>query len=356
MGIAVASSISNSNSRIPSLPHGRAWALAIGLVVGLLLPMEVLARLNGYPGAPKDDPALWALARSHVRDDDPHQVVLLGSSRMQLGIDSSIFAETLGTDPPIQLAIVGSSPVPVLKHLAEKSGFQGTVLCEIFPGIHFKADNRRSLARPKEYLEFYDNRTATALLERQLKLWVELSFASMNSRFRPSRVLKNWIRTGEPFPPSAIVHADRTIDADFTRVDDRRERDDTGQYGPPMSPEQLVAALREIEAAVLAIHARGGQVVFTRFPAADTQYEAEGGMYPRSVFWEGLGRIQGVATIHFTDYPSLSQFTAADGSHLDFRVAEGFSRELGKILANRVPRFAKASSEGLSHDGAAPAP
>lgn len=298
--------------------------------------MEMLARAAGFFGMPSDDPGLWGLARASVREYDRRQVVFVGASRTHLGINLAEFASAFGGPPPIQLAIDGSSPLPVLHHLADQEGFQGIVVYDLMPNVEF---SRKRLLddRPKAWIAAYDGRSWNALFERRLKMEFELLFACVCERFRLKITFDALWNTGRFPHPMMVYGADRSILADLWAVD----FSDTGKWEvktspEPMNPGQTAEMLSCINRLVDRIRFRGGQVVFVRFPAGGAFRTAEERYFPRRVYWKALVESTKAITIHYEDYPKLRNLPSPDGSHLDYRDAEVFTRALAGIIKEKL--------------------
>ena len=58
--------------------------------------------------------------------------------------------------------------------------------------------------------------------------------------------------------------------------------------------------------------------------------------FPRRVFWEMFVKDAMVNAIHFEDEPTLNDFICPDGSHLDYRDRDRFSRALGEIVKRAI--------------------
>jgi hypothetical protein len=323
-----------SIERIPPLPHGKVWIVASLLTVGLVVFMETLARLGGYVGMPSDDMGLWALERSRVRDNDPSQVVLVGSSQMQMGIDPETWGEACNCAPPIQLAIVASSSLPVLQHLAAQKDFKGMVLCDVFPSITWTEERANHEAPPRQNIQYYENRNYTTLFERRMKLEVELAFASLNNRFRLGRALSGLIKKGEIPKPYFSMTGGRTRRVDCTLVDPKRKEFSRESVSGihPLGPEGLLEVIRQMEAAVAEIQARGGRVVYIRLPIVGGVKDIENELFPREKFWDVLAGNTRAASVHFEDFAELSDFQPPDGSHLDYRDAKRFTKVLSEVI------------------------
>src|SRR4051812_42578611 len=114
---------------IPALPWRRVLIAVAVLSLTATAAWEYAARSAGYGPTLNDTPDLWAEARSKLQ---PDSLVLLGTSRMLFDMDLDVLEKGLG-QRPLQLALVGSSPYPVLADLAADERFHGTVLLDIVP-------------------------------------------------------------------------------------------------------------------------------------------------------------------------------------------------------------------------------
>src|SRR5688500_139629 len=128
------SSTSNSDfvRVVPDVPW-RGLLLAVALLSTVAtVAWETYARSAGYRPTLNDTPDLWAQARAAV---EPDSIVLAGTSRMLFDVDLDLLEQGLGRRPT-QLAIVGSSPFPVLEDLASDESFHGTVLLDVVPAMY----------------------------------------------------------------------------------------------------------------------------------------------------------------------------------------------------------------------------
>ncbi|MEO6392087.1 MAG: hypothetical protein ABIP75_09570, partial [Pyrinomonadaceae bacterium] len=124
------SSTSSSNDRLGPAPWLRIWFTTVVVAVVLIGGWEGFWRMRGFVPKRNDDVGWWAQERAKVYSGGTRSVVLLGSSRMQLGFDTRVFAEKTGIQP-IQLAIDNDAGVDVLRDLAEDPKFHGTVICDL---------------------------------------------------------------------------------------------------------------------------------------------------------------------------------------------------------------------------------
>src|SRR5205823_6975020 len=115
---------------------------------------ELYWRHRGFVPSLNDSAELWMRSRGQVRPDDRRQVVFVGDSRIQQGINTRIFAQQGGFGPPVQLAVAGSNPLPVLDHLSRDGHFRGLLICDVMPQYFFAGINTRA-GKQGEYVRDY---------------------------------------------------------------------------------------------------------------------------------------------------------------------------------------------------------
>ena len=95
----------------------------------------------------------------------------------------------------------------------------------------------------------------------------------------------------------------------------------------------------DTKALVDKLHARGGKIVFVRFPMNGDLKAFEDKITPRHAIWDPLIKETAVPGIYFEDYPELASFTCPEWSHL----SAGDSVEFTKRL---VPHLRAALGNG----------
>jgi len=337
----VPSSTSSSNDRLPAGPWGRTWLAAVGLAVVVLAAYEGYFRHAGFAPSVTDDGGLWALARSRVPPHDPTAVVLVGASRIQLGLDLESFAAAFGGRTPVQLAIDGSSCVPALDDLSRDPSFCGLVIVDVTPMWFFEDGADLEAGVQAEYVQQYRRQTAAAAIERGLRAAAQGALVLRLPDVAPTlRSLKRWCRAGAlPRPGYLRMRPDRSKQADYTRCDlpqhiaSRIERE---RRMRPAGPDTLARAADSIREMIARLRSRGGDVVLLTMPVSGEVREIELGHFPRHEFWDALLAQTGAVGIHFADYPDLSRFACPEGSHLDQNDAPEFSRALATILREQL--------------------
>jgi hypothetical protein len=102
--------------------------------------------------------------------------------------------------------------------------------------------------------------------------------------------------------------------------------------GPPFGGEGLDQLIASVKADVDAIHARGGRVVFVRFPSTGKLLEVELERWPREAYFDRLVSETGAVGVHYDDHPGLSGFDCPEWSHLSRVDAVTFTRNLIPLI------------------------
>ena len=93
--------------------------MALSLAIILLLAWEIYLRNTMESVTLLDDSkALWAVQRDKVPDLSEQDVILTGSSRVLFNVQLDVWEEKTGRRP-LQLATVGSSPLPILNQVVK---------------------------------------------------------------------------------------------------------------------------------------------------------------------------------------------------------------------------------------------
>jgi hypothetical protein len=84
----------------------------------------------------------------------------------------------------------------------------------------------------------------------------------------------------------------------------------------------------DVTAAVEKIRARGGKIVFVRFPHSGGLKELEDKVTPRQQTWDPLLQMTHSPGIYYSDFPELSGFDCPEWSHLSAGDSVEFSKRL----------------------------
>jgi hypothetical protein len=87
---------------------------------------------------------------------------------------------------------------------------------------------------------------------------------------------------------------------------------------------------------VAKIRARGGNVVFVRFPASGPAYSSEARSFPRSLSWEPLLHKTGATGVNFADHPQLQGYNLPEWSHMSAADAPRFTQALAGLIVRCI--------------------
>lgn len=329
-----------SSHRAPELPWGLIWSVALVALVGIVILAEVWFRSLGLVPMIQDDARLWAMWRSQLEEPSQRtRVVLLGTSRMQLGVDPKVAQRTLGGRyDVINLSSNGFSPVPVLHHLAEDARFGGVVVAEYHPRAVY-GDKESWEQKASSWVQFYNQKAWIDDLETTLRVFVEQHLTVILPEVEPLTLASLLLKHHKLPKPSYISpRDDRFIAADYTKVDEELfggggdEGDDPRR--PDLRPEpQMTERLAQIRSDVRAIESRGGQVFFVRMVVSGETREFEESVCPRDVYYRRfVDSVPEATHLHYADDPVLRGFQCPDGAHLDYRDAGPFTRRLAELV------------------------
>jgi len=358
------SSTSNSDfaRTIPQLPWRRLMLTVALLATTATAAWEIYARSAGYRPTLNDTADLWAETRARVKSDS---IVLLGTSRMLFDMDLDVLESGLG-QRPVQLALVGSSPYPILADLAADEGFRGTVLLDLVPAMYLAPTGSPPVAASEKALHRYRTWNYAQKWSHQLGLRLEDHVAFL--RQEDLTLAKLLERVPVPNRAHAMV-GPKFPDYFYSLDRDRRARmvPEAAIVGsplqqrivntwlplftPPPPPsfiplekfQQMMGADFEARFArtkehVARIQARGGKVVFLRLPVTGPLAEREEQLAPCAATWDRLVRENGVPAIHFAEHPELNAFECPEWSHLSAKDSVAFTRLLVPHLQRALER------------------
>jgi hypothetical protein len=314
----------------------RPWkqiALIVALALVLLIAgWEVLARARGFHAGDVDDSTRrWTAERDKVGGED--QVILISDSRLLFGTDLDRFAALTGKRP-LQLGIVGSSALVLLKDLAKDPRVNGLVVVGMADTPYFGGPG---FARV--YLDHPEKRR---LPSERTKLWLgdraEEWFAFIDANNRLSTQIEhldlNW-RKGADGPYEDVWKLSEQDTHRQYRMWPQVERDpfirahaihvwNDFAPGPHDDKIDIPKVLAETAKAVAAIRARGGDVVFVRPPSAPQIRANEEKSLPKAKGWDALLVAAHVGGVH-ADELGPQPWNLPERSHLSRGCATVFT-------------------------------
>ena len=345
------SSISSSNQRLPHL----AWLpILLGAVLALavfMAAMEWQLAVKGFRPTIMDSEALWQEERVRARKLGERALIIVGASRVQLGLNLEVLRQLTGLEP-VQLAIDGMSPLPVLEGLARDPDIKGVVMVDYYDSMLGSEDG---LNHARIYETRFEKSLASSLLSDDAWIGNDLNYDRIENDLsrRWRRMFRSYADGAQPLmsllirifgdatPQYLLTLPDRSRLADYQQVampDFYYRRvarslaeatDEDIKHWLESRIRQLSrvdetvmmsqAQLNHLESLVHAIQDRGGKVIFVLMPSSGMVRDVERRRYPRSRFWDRLVAQTSAHVVHFEDIAGLRDFVCPDGSHLDYR-------------------------------------
>jgi hypothetical protein len=330
-------------------PLVKAGILTIVLVATAVLSWEFYLRNKGFETSFYDDPALWTHKRDMVYEPADKATVFIGSSRIKFDLDIDTWQNITG-DHAIQLACVGSTPIPILEDLANDKNFKGRLVVDVTEGLFFSTAPGNS-RRPVENMKYYKDRTPAQRASFHINHLLESQFVFLD---------KEWLSLNEQLEKLHVqnrpgVYKFPGFPSDFGRVKFNRQEYMTDKFSsdttlqnivkniwvevikaskePPASGTKMDSILTAVKTAVDKIKARGGQVLFVRTPSSGGFKMGELMGFPREKYWDRLLAITNCPGIHYADYPAIDHFICPENSHLSLTDAKVFTKNFIKILS-----------------------
>lgn len=324
------------------------WGVCI-LVLFSIGSWELYLRQLGFQPAYNDEADFWAHERRKVYQAKEDATVFIGSSRIKFDLDAETWMQETG-EQAIQLACVGSTPLPVLHDLANDEKFKGKLIIDITEKLFFnfspfpytrpndgiKYEKEESYAQKasfhidwflQSHLVFLDkeNFTLNPMLEKVPipKREGVIQFPTFPSRFE--RV--------NQYRQSAMTDAFTADTSDTRNVKNIwKFFGEMGKKQPRPSASQIDSLLGVVQTDVQKLKSRGVDVVFTRTPSTGDEIAGENFAFPREQYWQRLLDTTQCKGIYFADYPELAELKCPEYSHLDLNGAKIYTRKLIEIL------------------------
>ena len=121
---------------IPEQPWRRIFFVALVLFALLMTGWELYWRAFGASPSYRNSNGEWAQQRRRIDAGEGNKTVLIGSSRVLFDVQLPVWEKFAG-ERPIQLAMEGTSSVPMLEDLAADPKFTGRLLVGVAPELFF---------------------------------------------------------------------------------------------------------------------------------------------------------------------------------------------------------------------------
>jgi hypothetical protein len=312
--------------------------LTLALIAGTV---ERYWRVRGYEPGIVDSQDLWAQQRQRVSHiSGKTAVALIGASRTLYSVDLDRFRQRLPEHEPVMLALDATPAMATLRDLAQDTGFNGIVICDIDAIGLWKPT--RELQQP--WVDHYHRQWTISrdLHRRLLSHWQQHAVIARQD-FSLVRSLVRYLNNEpEPFRPYMRMTAMREGGIDYSNTDTsvhRRELqahlDKHGGRLPGPPPDEWLADVSAARPWVQAIQQRGGKVIFYFTPINGLRRQVEEDTYPRAHYWDHVAQATGAQTLHADDVPALRDFPLPDESHIDYRDKARYTDALIDALTTR---------------------
>jgi hypothetical protein len=336
---------------LPDGPWGPMLLGALLLAVVLTGVWEWHWRAFGVTPGIRDDNALWARQRRLVDAGAGDATVLIGSSRTQFDIQLPVW-ERLSGRRPIQLALVGTSPLFALEDLAADASFNGRVLVGVAPDIFFSGYEYQTGLIRYFRKESPSQRVSKVLSMHLIEPWLAFydpDFALFTVLRRQPWPKRKELDEGTSVRKLLIAAADRNSYLWSKLETDSNYRDLARSiwaenFNGPKTPEEIAENERALNTqieraskAVARLRARGVPVVFVRHPSSGNYLAFENQQLPRRTTWDVLLTRTHAPGVHFQDYPALQGYELPEWSHMTRPSAERYTEQLYRIIDRDVP-------------------
>jgi hypothetical protein len=325
--------------------------IAIILSIVSIGAWEIYWRSQGFYPTLNDNEALWAVQRSRVEKATSTDILLIGSSRVLYDIQLNEWEAQTGTRP-IQLASVGSSPLPIFHDVVNNTKFNGTIVVGVTPGLFFLTTfpKAQPWEWPQSKVDYYQKRTYAQMSNHMLSLPLQENLAFLSDDQGVDGIkLKELLgkinignRVLDPMPPfhefGEIAEDRNNVMKQITVTDTAYANSvvkvwqflmKTAAAGPPPDKDATMAFfLNDLKT----FKARGGQVILVRCPSSGSVRIGESMGVPRANFWDDLVKKAQVKSYHFEDYDQIKDLKCPEESHLSVQDAQYFTIELVKIM------------------------
>jgi hypothetical protein len=313
------------------------WATVIVLVGVVFGGWEMAMRSADLGPEYIDNRALWSQTRNRLNANGQNAIALLGASRMQRAIDVDAMSKAFGR-PVYQLAVEGTSALPLLENLAADPRFRGTVIYSIAPAFSFNRQlSKLDGGNQAKWLRYYLDQSRVRRAEQDLRLSLQGMLASRSPDASIGRVMAGLFGQGRlPEPDFKRVYADRSIDIDYSIMPGRTDRagivDLYKENTEPYSDDEYQTVIDYFAALTSILKQKGVDVYVVRLPSEQEVLTIERQMFPKRRFWDTLERQVDARFVHFRDYREMEGYLSQDGSHIDSNRKTAFTEVLANVL------------------------
>jgi hypothetical protein len=285
----------------------------------------------------------------------PESIVIIGDSRGWYDLDLDELQKGLGKRP-VQLAMGGGCAYPVLADLANDKNFHGTVICSVVPRLVVAPPGSPPMDRAEKAVR----RSHTQTLAQRASEYLAIPLEEHVAFLKQEELTLDDLLKRLPIPNRPYALVSPRLPPYFGTLDrERRARmiEECARPGselarmiqqiwiplftPPPPPtyipkEEFVKTMgdainqrfKDVAAAVEKLRARGGKIVFVRFPCSGELEKLEDRETPRAGIWDRVLKDTGAPGIYYEDFRDLAGFNCPEWSHLSAGDSVEFSKRL----------------------------
>src|SRR5881398_4240148 len=337
---------------IPPIPWRGITVIVAIIVTAATIAWELYCRSIGYGPTLNDNEDLWTMTRQRVK---PESVVIIGDSRGWFDLDLDELQKGLGKRP-VQLAMGGGCGYPVLADLADDKTFHGTIICSFVPRLFFAPPG----TPPMERREKAVRRSHTQTPAQRASEYLGMPFEEHVAFLKQEELTLDDLLKRLPIPNRPNAQVQPRLPPYFGTLDrERRARmiEECARPGselarmiqqiwiplftPPPPPtyipkeefaktmgDAIEQRFHDVAEAVQKLRARGGKIVFVRFPCSGELKKLEDRETPRAGIWDRVLKETGAPGIYYEDFRDLAGFNCPEWSHLSASDSVEFSKRL----------------------------
>ncbi|NND26524.1 MAG: hypothetical protein HKO00_10915 [Flavobacteriaceae bacterium] len=331
---------------------------AVLISVISLIVWETNWRSKGYAPSIDDNKDLWVVQRHKVNTLTDQDVILTGSSRVLFDIQLDVWEGLTGIRP-IQLASVGSSPLPIFHDLVENTDFSGTILVGVTPGLFFSTlfPEADPWKRPQSKVDHYYDQTYAEKLNHRISLPLQKNLVFISAEEESTdddkdlKTLLENVQISDRIPkgyPPFYQFGEIDIDRNMRML--KRTETDTAfantiirawvfimsSGGPPPDVKGTMGYfLKDAKK----FQERGGNLILLRCPSSGGVLDGETKFLPRATLFDVLADSAKAHAYHFQDYEQLTGYNCPEWSHLSASDADRFTKDFVNIILkdNAIP-------------------
>ena len=337
---------------IPQVPWRGMTVVVVLVVIAAASAWEFYCRSIGYGPTLNDNEDLWTSTRRRVK---PESIVIVGDSRGWYDVDLDELQKGLGKRP-VQLAMGGGCAYPVLADLANDESFHGTIICSVVPRLFVAPPGTPPMERAEKAVRRYRTQTPAQRASQYLAMPLEEHVAFL----KQEELALDDLLKRLPIPNRPYAQVPPRLPPYFGTIDrERRARmiEECARPGselartiqqiwiplftPPPPPtyipkeefgkkmgQAIEQRFHDVAELVQKVRARGGKVIFVRFPHSGGLKDLEDRTTPRAGIWARVIKDTAAPGIYYEDFPELSGFNCPEWSHLSAGDSVEFSKRL----------------------------